>query len=525
MINVYRNQSKEFTRTVAETSNFLTGCITMLRRDHGIGKVVVCGYFNSTSISIPGLREFTHEKMFHKANKQAEKKFIDKIFSNIEELEIISILPTCENKHNSEGSEELGHKVITFRVGKKVAETLTQVETLKFSAFKKIVKNHTPIFNSIESELTCLEDKCMALEHHCLDFTNLLIRLSNKAKRKKMVGNRRGVKIRLIQNVNSHKDDVLTVREASNDIYDLVGFMKAGVETPTDKKKPELIEFRNHLQEKLKNLNKGDFELAKKVIDQAYLGVKKVELKMPSRKKLKSIFMATSSSGARDYYGLSLKATKIFLGYNKQITARFIDLAQACLYLGYFPDCWKHDVISFLFKKKGEYDNPKFWRPITIAVSLGKHLEKIIAFFLESGNDMNHANHAYKGGKSCLTAVLSLQQKLAQARKIRSKWKDQEMIYGIGADDISSAFESVDHRILIYSINKMFVSCEIIKIDKIIESYLHRKSMVTDHGTGELMCVLRAFSYKTIPQGSILSPKLWRIYDLSFSVLYENSLK
>lgn len=176
-------------------------------------------------------------------------------------------------------------------------------------------------------------------------------------------------------------------------------------------------------------------------------------------------------------------------------------------------------------KKKGDYDNPKFWRPITIAVSLGKHLEKVVAYFLEQGNDMNHSNHAYTKGKSCLTAVLDVQAKLAQARKLKSRWKDQEIIYGVGADDIASAFESVDQRILVYAIQQMFRSCEYIKIDKLIESYLHRNSRVTDHETGELLLVTRTFPYKTIPQGSILSPKLWRIYDLTFSVLYENSLK
>lgn len=525
LINVYRNQSKNHTRTIPETRQFLTGCLSMLRRDHGIGKYVICGDFNSSNFYVPGLKEFRHDKMFHQANKNSSKKYIDKVFSNIEDLEIVAILPTCENKHGTEGSEDLGHKTIVIRVGKKAAEENVPIKTLKFSDFKRRVRNHRPCFNPIENDLSCPLEKRSSLERHCLDFTNLMISLANQSMRSKMVSRRQGIKIRLIQNANELDDKVLSVKEASQEIYKLVGAMKTGIDTPTDKKKPELAEFRNHLQDKLKNLNKGDFELAKKVINQAYENVKKVDLKMPSKKVLKQILMATSSSGARDHYGISLKATKIYLGQNKAIMNRFIDLAQACLYEGFFPDCWKQDVISFLFKKKGDYDNPKFWRPITIAVSLGKHLEKITAFFLDQGNDMNHNNHAYTKGKSCLTAVLGVQQKLAQARKLKSMWKDQELILGIGADDIASAFESVDHRIVIYAIQKMFISCEIIRIDRLIESYLHRNSRVTDHDTGELLLVIRAFIYKTIPQGSILSPKLWRIYDLTFSVLYENSLK
>lgn len=204
---------------------------------------------------------------------------------------------------------------------------------------------------------------------------------------------------------------------------------------------------------------------------------------------------------------------------------RFIEIARECAYVGHFPDCWKRDVISFLFKRKGQYEKPKFWRPITIAVSLGKHLEKVVSYFLNLADDGNTQNHAYTPRKSCLTAIIDLQAHLRRARALKSCHKDQEIVYGVSADDIASAFESVDHRIVIYAIRCMFHNCEIIKIDRLVESYLTRESMVTDHETGQLLVVIRAFAYKTIPQGSILSPKLWRIYDLTFSLLYENSLK
>lgn len=435
----------------------------------------------------------------------------------------MSILPTCENKHGQENSSELGHKVISLRVGKAGKPDKTEIKSIRYSSLKKIVAGHVTHFNEIKLGQNTAENH-HKIEEHCLDFTNLLVHLTAKATNTKMVDRKKGPKISLFQNIKSSGTEVLTVKEAAKEVYNLVGFMKTGIDSPTDKKKPELFEFRDHLQDKLKNLNKGDLNKAKAIIDQAYKNKKKAELRLPGRKKLKKILLATSSSGAKDHYGISLKVTKIFLRYNKAIANRFIDLAIACLKHGVFPDCWKQDVISFLFKKKGDYSLPKFWRPITIAVSLGKHMEKIVSFLLNQGNDLNAKNHAYTGGKSCLTAVLDLQKKLAEARKIKSSWQDQEIILGVGADDIASAFESVDHRVIIYAIRMMFVSCETIKLDKVIESYLHRHSRVTDHDTGEILLVIRTFTYKTIPQGSILSPKLWRIYDLTFSLLYENSL-
>lgn len=319
LINVYRNQSKDFTRTVAETVKFISSAINKIRYDHGIGKVVVVGDFNSTSITVPGLREYTHGDMFHKANKNAGKKFIDKIFSNISDVEIVSILPTCENKHNQPGSEELGHKVITIRVGKPANPQKTEITSVRYSTLKKIVANHSPKFNDLGLGPDTRNNQ-LALERHCLDFTNLLVHLTAKATSKKTIDRRRGPKINLVQHVNSHGDKVLSVKEAAKEVYNLVGFMKTGLDTPTDKKKPELIEFKNHLQEKLRNLNEGDFSRAKAIIDQAYANVKKSELKLPGRRKLKKIMMSTSSSGAKDHYGISLRVTKVFLGYNRKIS-------------------------------------------------------------------------------------------------------------------------------------------------------------------------------------------------------------
>lgn len=71
----------------------------------------------------------------------------------------------------------------------------------------------------------------------------------------------------------------------------------------------------------------------------------------------------------------------------------------------------------------------------------------------------------------------------------------------------------MDHRIVIYAVDVMFEYNVEIAIGLVIESYLSRESSVTDHDTNELLVVVRAFLDKTIPQGSILSPKLWRIYE------------
>ena len=46
-----------------------------------------------------------------------------------------------------------------------------------------------------------------------------------------------------------------------------------------------------------------------------------------------------------------------------------------------------------------------------------------------------------------------------------------------------------------------------------IKSYLVRETWVQDKFTGEKVELKRTHSFKTAPQGSTLSPKLWRIFD------------
>lgn len=90
------------------------------------------------------------------------------------------------------------------------------------------------------------------------------------------------------------------------------------------------------------------------------------------------VLLSTSDSGARDYMNLSLKITKAVMRNNPGIRDQFRKICEGCLRVGYFPAIWCRDQISFLWKNKGEKSDPAMYRPITIAPSLGKHLEKLL---------------------------------------------------------------------------------------------------------------------------------------------------
>ena len=62
-------------------------------------------------------------------------------------------------------------------------------------------------------------------------------------------------------------------------------------------------------------------------------------------------------------------------------------------------------------------------------------------------DDLNFDNHAYIEDRSCLTAVLSLTEYLKKIREDGKTLKKDgyQLIPIIMAEDISSAFESIDH--------------------------------------------------------------------------------
>lgn len=98
----------------------------------------------------------------------------------------------------------------------------------------------------------------------------------------------------------------------------------------------------------------------------------------------------------------------------------------------------------------------------------------------------------------------------------------------ISADDISGAFESIDHELVCYVLDKMMGSTTYYKLAKFLDSYLDRKAFGVEEGDNNVLVkieIVRKFLKKTTPQGSLLSPLLWRIYDNLFTELYKENLE
>ena len=116
---------------------------------------------------------------------------------------------------------------------------------------------------------------------------------------------------------------------------------------------------------------------------------------------------------------------------------------------------------------------------------------------------------------------------LEYLKKLRSLSTDlaqenRRIIPIILCEDISSAFESVDHEAIIQYIGCCFNSGTM-DLQTCVKSYLDRSANSYDRDTKQKLPVTKRHRNRSTPQGSLVSPFLWRIFDNLFTQLYLNS--
>ena len=166
---------------------------------------------------------------------------------------------------------------------------------------------------------------------------------------------------------------------------------------------------------------------------------------------------------------------------------------------GEFPEEWKIAKIIPLFKK-GNRRLTKNYRPVSLLSVAGMILEKIIAMqieeFFEKNNLFGSFQFGFRKDKSTVSELLTLLDILQSAKQ--EKKEILLIMY-----DLSSAFDLVDHKILIAKLKEYGFDSNALKW---IESYLkNRKQFVTVAGE-----MSKTIDINTgVPQGSRLSPLLF----------------
>ncbi len=179
-------------------------------------------------------------------------------------------------------------------------------------------------------------------------------------------------------------------------------------------------------------------------------------------------------------------------------------IINSSLVTGKFPTQWKHANVIPVFKS-GDINVVNNFRPISLLPILSKNLEKTVAnqlqCYLESKQLLSSSQHGFRLRLSTETALTVITNEIYNNM-------DQKIISLLTLCDLSKAFDSVSHTILL-------MKCKKLNIDNFwFDNYLNNRTMSVR--LKDVTSKEQNVNYG-VPQGSILGPILFGIYvnDLS----------
>lgn len=233
----------------------------------------------------------------------------------------------------------------------------------------------------------------------------------------------------------------------------------------------------------------------------------KFQFRTISDKQLIEIIDSLKNKWSAGYDGIP---TKILKDAKLLLLKPLLHVINACLISGIYPKELKKSKIIPIFKK-GDTKEISNYRPISIQPSLSKVFEKCMLIqlvnYFEVHNFLDNEQHGFRQNKSTITAIISY------IETIIDKLEKGEHVVTTFLD-MSKAFDSVSHSLLIEKLNSYGISGKELTL---IKSYLEDRQQYveTKHICGNSVVITnsmtRGVAY-SVPQGSVLGPFLFLCY-------------
>ena len=225
----------------------------------------------------------------------------------------------------------------------------------------------------------------------------------------------------------------------------------------------------------------------------------------------KTILSSTDSSCSLD-----LIPTKLLKSCINAFVPPITHLINLSLSEGVFPTQFKHAVVTPLLKKHSLPKNElSSYRPISNLNFISKILERVIYSRLckhfDSFPSLSPFQSAYRQFYSTETALIRIQNDLCLAM-------NSQRISALVLLDLSAAFDTIDHNILLNRLNSCFGISD--TAHALLSSYLSQRSqsVATGQTFSSSIPLLRG-----VLQGSVLGPLLFTLYTTPQSHLLTNS--
>lgn len=350
--------------------------------------------------------------------------------------------------------------------------------------------DNNEMVKSIKNRKKCLKQKMYNAKKDY--FCNRITNSTNVIKTtwnliNKEVGNRKKSEIvtKLIKNNNTYSCPVIMCNLFNNHFINLVDNEILPILKNQNKNKVQLVDLRNE-----------------QPLEINYFKCKPVDCK-----EMDKIIMSFDNKYSTGYDDIPIPVIKQL---KKHLIKPLVHLVNSSLISGIFPQKLKISKVIPLHKK-GDVRLMSNYRPVSLLPVFSKIYEKLLfnrlIEFLEINNLLDGEQHGFRKGRSATTAAIDFIESIINAIEAGEKVGGLFM-------DLSKAFDSVSHNLLIKKLTKFKIKDPILSW---IKSYLTNRQQYVEltYKSGNQILTKKS-QLKNIrhgvPQGSILGPLLFLCY-------------